>query len=315
MEPRENPFPFSLDNKRYHTLNFYYQTQFGKRVFKAAINAGFTCPNIDGTVGLGGCSFCLGGAGEFTSAPTVSVTKQLEKEQERIFKKYGEVPLIAYFQVHTNTYAPVSVLEEKYREALKFPGVVGISIGTRADCVSEEIVSLLKTLSKECYLTVELGLQTVHDQTAKAFGRGYDYDVFLNAYTRLKEAGIRVCVHLINGLLGETRDMMVETARKVGSLRPDAVKIHLLHILKGTRIEEDYKSGALLPLKKDQYIDVVCRQLEVLPPETVIERITGDGASKKLLAPKWSLDKISVLSGIDKELFMRGTYQGIFFER
>lgn len=314
MEPRENPFPFSMDNKRYHTLNFHYQTKFYGRVFKAAINAGFTCPNLDGTVGFGGCSFCAGGAGEFTSAPTMSVTEQLKKEKERIFQKYGTVPLIAYFQVHTNTYAPVSVLEAKYREALQFPGVVGISIGTRADCVSDEVIDLLKTFSKECYLTVELGLQTVHDETARVFGRGYDYEVFLNAYSRLKEAGIRVCVHLINGLPGETRDMMVETARKVGKLKPDAVKIHLLHILKGTRIEEDYKNGALLPLKKDQYIDVVCRQLEVLPPETVIERITGDGAGEKLLAPKWSLDKISVLAAIDKELFMRGTYQGIFFE-
>ncbi len=314
MEKLSSPFPFSLDNKRYHTLNFHYQKQFQRRIFKAAINAGFSCPNLDGTVRLGGCSFCDGGAGEFANEATLSVTEQLKKERERIFKKYGEVPLIAYFQVHTNTYAPVSILEEKYREALSFPGVVGISIGTRADCINEEVVNLLKVLSKECYLTVELGLQTVHDQTARAFGRGYDYDVFLNAYTRLKEAGIRVCVHLINGLPGETRDMMVETARKVGKLCPDAVKIHLLHILKGTRIEEDYKSGALIPLRKDQYIDIVCRQLEVLPPETVIERITGDGASKKLLEPKWSLDKISVLAGIDKELFMRGTYQGIFFE-
>lgn len=315
MEQRENPFPFSIDNKRYHTLNFHYQKKFSGRVFKAAINAGFTCPTLDGTKGVGGCSFCLGGAGEFANAPTFSVTEQLEKEKERIFKKYGEVPLIAYFQVHTNTYAPVSVLEAKYREALSFPGVIGISIGTRADCISEKIVDLLKTLSKECYLTLELGLQTVHNETAKTFGRGYDYDVFLDAYSKLKKAGIRVCVHLINGLPGETRDMMVETARVAGRLRPDAVKIHLLHILKGTRIEEDFVNGALTPLKKDQYIDVVCRQLEVLPPETVIERITGDGAGEKLLAPKWSLDKISVLAAIDKELFMRGTYQGIFYER
>ncbi len=314
MEQRENPFPFSMDNKRYHTLNYHCQMKFGKRVFKAVINAGFTCPNIDGSVGYGGCSFCSGGAGEFANAPILTITEQLTKEKDRIYQKYGEVSLVAYFQVHTNTYAPVSVLEEKYREALLFPGVVGVSIGTRADCVSEEVVSLLKTLSEECYLTVELGLQTVHDQTARAFGRGYDYDVFLDAYTRLKKAGIRVCVHLINGLPGETRDMMVETARKVGSLRPDAVKIHLLHILKGTRIEEDYINGTLVPLKKDQYIDAVCRQLEVLPPETVVERITGDGAGEKLLAPKWSLDKISVLAAIDKELFMRGTYQGIFFE-
>ena len=314
MDPRENPFSFSLDNKRYHTLNFYYQTQFGERVCKAAINAGFTCPNLDGTVDFGGCSFCDGGAGEFTNEASLSVVEQLEKEKERIFKKYGAVPLVAYFQVHTNTYAPVAVLERKYLEALAFPDVVGLAIGTRADCINEENIRLLKMLSKQYHLTVELGLQTVHDETARTFGRGYDYDVFLSAYSRLKEAGIRVCVHLINGLPGETRDMMVETARKVGKLCPDAVKIHLLHILKGTRIEEDYISGALMPLRKDQYIDIVCRQLEVLPPETVIERITGDGASEKLLAPKWSLDKISVLAGIDKELFMRGTYQGIFFE-
>lgn len=194
-----------------------------------------------------------------------------------------------------------------------FPGVSGVAIGTRADCINEENASLLASLSEKTYLTVELGLQTVHDKTAEAFGRGYDFSVFLKAFDLLKRKNIRTCVHLINGLSGETKDEMIESARVMGKLFPDAVKIHLLHILKGTRAEKEYEEGKIVPLRKDQYIDIVCRQLEVLPQKTVIERLTGDGAKNQLIAPIWSADKISVLAGIDKELFMRGTYQGAFF--
>ncbi len=309
-----SPFPYSVDNKRYHTLHYHYMKTFGSRAYKAAIDAGFTCPNLDGTCGKCGCSFCLGGAGEFTNGSGLTITEQLKMEKERIFAKNGTVPLIAYFQVHTNTYADTKTLCKKYQEALRFPGVVGLAIGTRADCINEENAGLLASLSEKTYLTVELGLQTVHDKTAKAFGRGYDFSVFLKAFKLLKRKNIRTCVHLINGLLGETKEEMIESARVVGKLFPDAVKIHLLHILKGTRAEKEYEKGKIVPLRKDQYIDIVCRQLEVLPQKTVIERLTGDGAKNHLIAPIWSTDKISVLAGIDKELFMRGTYQGAFFE-
>ena len=308
-----NEFKYSIDNKRYHTLNYHLLKNFGEKVYKAVIDAGLSCPNKDGTKGFGGCSFCLGGSGEFTNSASLSVTEQLKLENERITKKYGESKIIAYFQSNTNTYASVDRLKELYNEALEFPNVAGLSIGTRPDCIDEDKVKLLSEFSKKTYLTVELGLQTVHDKTAERFNRGYDFETFRNAFKMLKENGIRVCVHLINGLYHETRDDMVESARVLGRMHPDAVKIHLLHILKGTKAEKDLENGLITPLTKSQYIDVVCRQLEVLPPECVIERLTGDGGKENLIAPKWSLDKISVLAGIDKELSARSTYQGEFF--
>lgn len=309
-----NPFPYTTDNKRYHTLHYHDMRMFGQRLYKAAIDAGFTCPTLDGTKGTDGCSFCLGGSGEFAGNCLESVTKQLSREKDRIFQKHGETGLIAYFQVHTNTYADTRVLKQKYEEALAFPHVKGISIGTRADCISADTLKLLAQLSQKHYVTVELGLQTIHDSTAAAFGRGYDYAVFENTYRLLKEYNIRTCIHLINGLKNETRDMMIESAKTVGQLRPDAVKIHLLHILKGTKAAEEYAKGEIVPLRKDQYIDIVCRQLEMLPPKTVIERITGDGPKQYLIAPSWSLDKISLLAGIDKELAARSSRQGMLFE-
>ena len=305
-------FNYTIDNKRYHTLNYHFKKTFGKKVYKAVIDAGFTCPNIDGRVSSGGCGYCLSGSGEFTNDSRLSITEQLKKEYERISKKHENPELIAYFQAHTNTYAPIDVLRKKYEEALSFSSVVGLSIATRPDCIDEKIADLLEEFSKKTCLTVELGLQTVNDDVAKSFNRGYTYDTFLYAYKLLKERGIRVCIHIINGLLGETKEDMINTAKKVGQLHPDAVKIHLLHILKGTKYEREYNENKLVPLKKDEYIDIVVRQLEVLPQKTVVERITGDGSKQNLIAPKWSLDKISVLGAIDKEMAHRNTYQGIF---
>jgi len=306
-------FTFTLDNKRYHTLNYHFISSFGEKIYKAVINAGFTCPNIDGTAGYGGCSYCLSGSGEFTKDSCFSITEQLKMEYERICKKHKNPKLIAYFQAHTNTYAPVDILKKKYEEALKFPEVIGLSIATRPDCINEEISDMLLNFSKRTYLTVELGLQTIHDKTARSFNRGYDFDTFMSAYKMLKERNIRVCVHLINGLMNETKEDMIKTAQVVGKLKPDAVKIHLLHILRGTGYERDYQEGKLIPMKKDEYVNTVVRQLEFLPPETVIERITGDGDRKNLIAPRWSLDKISVLGAIDKEMSAQNTYQGILY--
>ncbi len=308
-----SPFEYSVDNKRYHTLNFHLLKTFGEKVYKAVIDAGFSCPNKDGTCGIGGCSFCLGGSGEFTNSAHLSVTEQLKLESERITKKHGESKMIAYFQSNTNTYAPTDKLRNLYYEALSFPNVSGLSVGTRPDCINEENVSLLKEISQKTYLTVELGLQTIHDKTALKFNRGYGFETFKKAFNLLNENDIRVCVHLINGLYDETRDEMVESARVIGKMRPDAVKIHLLHILKGTKAEKDYKNGKITPMTKSQYIDTVCRQLGVLPPECVIERLTGDGGKENLVLPLWSLDKISVLAGIDKELSARSICQGEFF--
>lgn len=301
-------FEYSFDNKRYHTLNFHLKAMFGERVFKAALDAGLSCPNIDGTCGTGGCTYCLAGSGEFTCPG--SVTKQLEKEKRRIEKKYPNTKLIAYFQAHTNTYAPVCVLKKLYCEALDFEGTVGLSIATRPDCLEDDVLELLEEINGKTYLTVELGLQTIHDETARKINRGYGFEVFYNAFERLKEKNIRTCVHLIDGLIGEDREDMLESARVLGKMRPNAVKIHLLHILRGTVCEKEYKEGSLKTLEKEEYVDIVTEQLRFLSPECVIERVTGDGSRESLVAPKWSLAKIGVLAAIDKTMAEKNIYQG-----
>ena len=303
-----NPFPYSSDNKRYHTLNYYLKNKYGGRVAKASLDAGFSCPNIDGTCGTGGCTYCTSGASEFTSPG--GITAQLTLERERIFKKYGEVPLIAYFQAHTNTYAPLDVLKEKYEEALNFPGVCAVSIATRADCLEEDKLRYLGELSRRTDLTVELGLQTVSDRVAKRFNRGYNFDVFKTSYERLKAAGIRTCVHLINGLYGETFEDMLLSAKTIGEMQPDGIKIHLLHIMKNTAMEQEYLRGEILPMEYESYIKTVCSQLRYIPQSCVIERITGDGSRENLIAPRWSIDKIRVLGGIDKYMAENNIFQG-----
>ncbi|MBR4305875.1 MAG: TIGR01212 family radical SAM protein, partial [Ruminiclostridium sp.] len=265
-------FPFSLDNKRYHTLNFYNKIHYGKRVMKAVIDAGFTCPNADGTKGVGGCIYCRDGSGYFTSRYSDNiyedVTNQLISEKERIYKKFPDSPIIAYFQANTNTYAPVSILERAYNAAIDF-GVAGISIGTRADCLSDEVIELLKRISPKTELTIELGLQTIHDKTAEIINRCYSYSEFLAGYEKLKKAGIRTCLHIINGLPGESYDDMIATAKEVGRLAPDGVKIHLLHINRDTALEKLYLDGNYTPLEKDEYIRTVVNQLLYIPKETV----------------------------------------------
>lgn len=308
----KNPFIFSFDNKRYHTLNYHYKTVYGEKLHKAVIDGGFTCPNIDGSVGTGGCIFCDGGSGYFTKKE-LSVSEQLQLESERIFRKNGEVPIIAYFQANTNTYAPVNVLRKIYEEALGFPLVRGLSIGTRADCLPEDVLDFLSELNEKNLLTVELGMQSVHDETIRAINRGYSHEEFKKGYFKLKSRGIRVCLHIINGLPGETPEMMVETARQAGILRPDGVKLQMLHVIKETRLAEMFAKGGITLLSRDEYIDVIVRQLETLPGETVIERITGDGDKSRLTAPMWSADKIAVLGGIDKMLAERNTFQGRLF--
>lgn len=306
---KRSPFEFSFDNKRYHTLNYYYKTVFGRKIFKAVLECGFTCPNIDGTKGNGGCIFCDGGSGYFTN-PDIPITEQLEKEYSRISRKNGESPVIAYFQANTNTYAPVETLRKLYFQALEFPHTVGISIGTRADCLSDEVLDLLSEINSLTNLTVELGMQTVHEKTLKLINRCCTHEEFLKGYYRLKKRKIRICLHIINSLPYETPEMMTETARQTAIMKPDAVKIQMLHIIKGTAIESMYNSEKIRLLDRAEYIDTVVRQLELLPPETVIERITGDGDKSKLIAPLWSADKIAVLGGIDKHLAELDTWQG-----
>lgn len=306
-----NPFPFSDDNKRYHTLSYHNRHTYGKRIFKAVIDAGFTCPNIDGTRGLGGCIFCDGGSGYFTASDRLSVREQYLLEEKRIREKYPIAGIIAYFQAHSNTYCTSERLKALLSEAVSC-GADGIAIATRADCLDGEKADIIASLPVP--VTVELGLQTVSDETAAKITRCHSFAEFLEGYRLLKDRKIRVCVHIIDGLPGEKRENMLETARVLGRLRPDGVKIHLLHVIKGTRLCEMFESGEYKPLEKAEYVDTVIGQLELLPAETVIERITGDGDKKKLAAPLWSADKISVLGGIDKRMAELGTYQGRLFE-
>ena len=307
----KNPFKYSFDNKRYHTLAYHNKVTFGEKIFKAVIDAGFTCPNKDGSCGKGGCIFCDGGSGYFTDNGTVS--GQIEKELTRIRKKTPDARAIAYFQANTNTYADVQKLREIYTPLLSFDGIAGISIATRADCLSEEILNFLQELSEKTYLTVELGMQSVHERTIEFIGRGYSHQIFLKGYTELKKRGIRVCLHIINGLPGENCVDMIETARQTALLLPDAVKIQLLHVIRGTKLEKLYDEKVFNTMTMESYINTVVSQLELLPPETVIERITGDGDRKKLVAPLWSTNKIAVLGGIDKCQAEKNSFQGKFF--
>ncbi|MCR4780848.1 MAG: TIGR01212 family radical SAM protein [Ruminiclostridium sp.] len=307
-----NGFAYSDDNKRYHTLYYHNKHTYGRRVVKAVIDAGFTCPNIDGSRGTGGCIFCDGGSGYFTAEPAVPVAEQIKREKERIYAKYPDALINAYFQAHTNTYADTDTLGRLYREAIN-AGVHGISVATRADCIDDEKAALLAGLGVP--VTVELGLQTIHDETAQKMNRCHTCAEFLAGFELLKRHGLRVCVHIIDGLPGETQDMMLDTAREVGRLRPDGIKIHLLHVIRGTQLCEMYERGLYEPMSRDDYIGIVAGQLRLIPPETVIERITGDGDRRTLAAPLWSIDKISVLGGIDKYMNEHNFYQGDRYEK
>jgi len=307
-----NPFPYSNDNKRYKSLA-YENSLTGKKVFKAVIDAGLSCPNIDGTKSTGGCIFCDGGSGYFTADSVVPIEEQLSEELSRIRKKTPDAEAIAYFQAHSNTYAEVSKLRAIFETALTHEGICGISIATRADCLSDEVLDFLSDLNSRTFLTVELGLQTVFDETARRINRAHSFDEFLLGFSKLKERGIRVTVHIINGLPEENPEMMVETARILGKLRPDGIKIHLLHVISGTALCEMFERGEYTTMGFEDYVNTVVRQLEVLPQDTTIERLTGDGDRKKLIAPLWSRDKIRVLGSIDKAMADRDTWQGRLF--
>ena len=304
-----NPFPYSNNNKRYKSLAYVNSLQ-GMKTYKAVIDAGLTCPNIDGKKGMGGCIYCTSGSGYFTASPTVPIEQQLADELKRIRKKVPNASAIAYFQAHSNTYAPVSKLREMFEAAINHEGICGLSIATRADCLSPDVLDYLSELNARVRLTVELGLQTIFDETAEIINRGHSFSEFVEGYNALKELGIRVTVHIINGLPNETADMMVETARTLGQLQPDGVKIHLLHVVLGTKLCEMYDRGEYSPMSLDSYTDTVVRQLEVLPPDATIERLTGDGERKTLIAPLWSRDKIRVLGTIDKLMVQKDTWQG-----
>ena len=302
-----------LFNKRYHTFEYYLRQRLGEKCARISLDAGFTCPNIDGTCGAGGCIYCLDGSGSARGGGELA--EQYAAGIAAIQKKWKCSKYIPYLQAHTNTYAPVEILRHIYKEASSLPGAVMLAIATRPDCLDPEVVSVLVETSRSIPVLVELGLQTIHDDTAVCINRGHSYSVFADGYHRLRDAGgdISICIHLINGLPGENKEHMIASARSVAALKPDMVKLHLLHVLQNTPLHSLYLKGAYTPMEQAEYVDVVCNQLEYFPPQTVIARVTGDAPADVLVAPLWSRRKTAVSNDIDKELYRRKSFQGMQF--
>lgn len=306
-----NSFLYTLDNKRYHTLNYFYHHTFDSKVFKISLNGGFSCPNLDGTKGYGGCIYCSkSGSGDFAGNRQDSIQKQWKQGLEMMHKKWPEGKLIAYFQARTNTYAKVEELKEKFEPVLKYPNVIGLAIATRPDAITDECLDYLEDLSKRTYLMVELGLQTIHETTSKLINRCHTTKEFDEMVKKLRARNINVIVHIINGLPYETKEMMLETIKHINQLDIQGVKIHMLHIVKDTPLATMYQKNPFHVLSQEEYVDIVINQLELLRPEIVIHRITGDPVKEDLIAPTWLLKKFCVLNEIDKEMVKRDTYQG-----
>ena len=301
-------FKYTLDNKRYHTLNYYYKNKYGCKVFKVSLNAHFTCPNIDGTKGYGGCIYCLNGSGDYND--DTDLLTQFNEVKQMLHKKWPEAKYIGYFQANTNTYAPLSELKEKYELILKQKNVVGLNIATRPDSISDEVLDYLDELNKKTDLVIELGLQTIHDKTANLINRGYHLNEFEDCLNRLNERNINVVVHIINGLPYETKEDMIETVKYLSNKKILGIKIHMLHILKNTKLFSLYLKENFHVLTKEEYVDIVCDELEYLDENIVINRITGDPDVNELVEPTWLIKKFGVLNEIDKELKRRNTYQG-----
>lgn len=307
----QNSFKYSNTNKRYHTLDYYYKNRFHEKVFKVSLDAGFSCPNIDGTVGYNGCIYCSKlGSGEFAGNKQEPIEVQFNKVKEIMLKKWPNAKYIGYFQAHTNTYAKVEKLNELYTKILNEPGVIGLNIATRPDAITEECLDYLTELNKKTYLTIELGLQTTNEKTSKLINRCHTLTCFEEMVKKLRERNIDVVVHIINGLPYETKEDMIKTAKYLNSLDIQGIKIHMLSILKDTPLEKLYEKEHFKMLTKEEYIDIVTDQLELLRPDIVIHRITGDPKVDDLVEPNWLVKKFCVLNDIDKEMAKRNTYQG-----
>ena len=305
-------FKYSLDNKRYHTLNYYYKNKFGIKVFKVSLNGGFSCPNLDGTVGFGGCIYCSkSGSGEFGGNKEKSLTEQFYEMKDIVNKKHIPCKYIGYFQARTNTYADLDTLKRKYEEVLAIPDVIGLNIATRCDAISDECLEYLTELNKRTLLTIELGLQTIHEKTSKLINRCHTLEQFDLMVHKLRERQINVVVHIINGLPYETEDMMLDTVRHINTLDIQGIKIHMLHIIKDTGMANLYLKENFHVLTKEEYIDIVIKQLEILEPKIIVNRITSDPDKETLLEPVWLTQKCQLLNDIDKEMKKRNTYQGI----
>ena len=305
-----------LNNKRYYTLDSFYKEKFGCKIAKVSLNCNFTCPNRDGTKGVGGCIYCSSlRSGEYAGFVEDDVITQFNKVKEVMLNKWKDCKFIGYFQAGTNTYAPVDVLKEKFEPILKLKDVVGLSIATRPDSITDECLDYLTDLNKRTFLTIELGLQTIHDKTSKLINRCHSLEEFENMVKKLRERKINVVVHIINGLPYETKEMMLDTIKYLNTLDIQGIKIHMLHIVSDTALARLYSEKHFHVLTRDEYVDIVCDQLELLRSDIVINRITGDPDPNELIEPTWLIKKFCVLNEIDKEMARRDTYQGIKIDK
>jgi len=296
--------------KRYTTFTDELRRRFGCRVQRVSLDAGFSCPNRDGRVGVGGCSFCNERGAAAVGVPVeLPITEQLLRSKEYLRTKFRAEKFLGYFQAYTNTYASVDHLRRLYEAVLADTELVGLIIGTRPDCLSAEVLDLLSELHKRTYLWLELGMQTMHNHTLQQINRGHDHSCLADTVARCRERGLRVCLHLILGLPGESREEMLASIREVNRLGVEGVKLHHLHVLQGSRLEQDYRLGTLQLLSRDEYVQLVCDAIELLDPAILIHRLMGDGRSE-LVAPDWSRRKLEVLNRIDAELAKRNSRQG-----
>ncbi|MGI6709851.1 MAG: TIGR01212 family radical SAM protein [Bacilli bacterium] len=297
---------------RYYTLDFYLKEKFNKKVFKVALNGDFSCPNRDGTISTKGCSFCSDcGSGEFSGNKRLSIKEQFEEISKNIHKKWPDAYYIPYFQANTNTYGPINKLRDIYYQAINVhKNVVALSIATRPDTISDETLQLLNEINQKTPVWVELGLQTIHEKTAKAFNRGYNLDVFLTSVKALRNEKISVIVHIINGLPNETKDMMLETVEFLNTLDIQGLKIHNLFLLKNTALGNEFLKNPFKILSFEEYVDITTDQLAHLNPNIVIHRINGDPKKEDLIEPKWCLKKLVVMNEIDKTMKQKNYYQG-----
>ncbi|MDF9867762.1 radical SAM protein (TIGR01212 family) [Bacilli bacterium PM5-3] len=304
-------FEYSNDNKRYHTFNYYLKEKYHSKVFKVSLNANFSCPNRDGKIAYGGCSFCSSlGSGEYAGNINNDLLEQFEQVKSMMHQKWDKAKYIAYFQAYTNTYAPLETLKEMYEPFVAMENVVALAIATRPDCLENDVIEYLASLTSKLDVWVELGLQTTSDEIAKSFNRGYDYDVFLDCLNRLEKTNIKVCVHLINGLFNESKEMMIENAKKLSKLKIDAIKIHMLHLITDSKMGKEYLNKPWDLLSLDEYVEIVVEQLRYLRKEIVVQRLTGDAKKDDLIAPLWTLNKTNVLNSIDKYMKNNNYMQG-----
>ena len=287
----------------YLSFNKYLKDKFGHKVYKISLDGGFTCPNRDGKIDTRGCIFCSkGGSGDFAQNRNLSITEQIESGKKRVEKKIKSGKYIAYFQAFTNTYAPVEILRAKYSEAINHPDIVALSIATRPDCLGDDVIELLDEMNKIKPVFVELGLQTIHSDSAKYIRRGYSLEVYNEAVKKLKNIGVNIVVHIILGLPNESEEDMLESVKYVCQSQIDGIKLQLLHIIAGTDLAKDYEKGLFKTLEFDEYVELIAKCVAIIPKNIVIHRLTGDGAKKDLIAPLWSADKKRVLNAINKAL-------------